>query len=160
MAKRWLLAEMLCTALVFALLLSGCTSTDMKSNVAGEYSLITKISSKDFVPLGFVSVSATETVIISPLHFTKERLGERVTFDLLIQEARRLYPEASDIINIRIDRVDQSKTTLIDFFIGSTRSVKYIGNALAIKYTDALEEVRDPLRARTETLPPVSIFWR
>jgi hypothetical protein len=160
MTKGWFIVVMLCVMLAFGLMLAGCTSTDLKSNVAGEYSLITKIASKDFIPLGFVSVNATETVIISPFYFTKEMLGEKVTFDLLLQEARRLYPETSDIINIRIDRLDQNKTTLVDFFIGSTRTVKYIGNALAIQYTDALEEVREPSGARTDTLPPLSIHWR
>ena len=157
MTKRRFVVIMLCVMSAFGFMFVGCTSTDIKSNVAGEYSLITKIASKDFIPLGFVSVSATETVIISPLYFTKEMLGEKVTFDLLLQEARRLYPETSDIINIRIDRVDQRKTTLVDFFIGSTRTVKYLGNGLAIKYTDALEEVIAPSRARTDTLPPLSI---
>ena len=160
MTKRRFIVIMLCLMSAFGFLLAGCTSTDIKSNVAGEYSLITKIASKDFIALGFVSVSATETVIISPLYFTRELLGERVTFDLLIQEARRLYPETSDIINIRIDRIDQSKTTLVDFFIGSTRTVRYIGNALAIQYTDALEEVKAPSQARTDTLPPLSIHHK
>jgi hypothetical protein len=160
MIKRRFIVIMLCAMAVLGFLLAGCTSTDIKSNVAGEYSLITKIASKDFIPLGFISVTATETVIISPLHFTKEMLGERVTFDLLLKEAMRLYPETSDIINIRIDRIDQNKTTLVDFFIGSTRTVKYIGNALAIKYTDALEEVREPSGARTDTLPPLSTRYR
>jgi len=160
MAKKCLLFEALCAALAITLTLAGCTSTDMKSNVTGEYNHITKISSKDFVSLGLISVIATETEIIYPFHFVKETLGEKVTFDLLLQEARRLYPETSDIINIRIDRVDQSKRTLFDFLIGSTKTAKYIGNALAIRYTDALEEVRDPLRARTDTLPTLSIPQR
>ena len=158
MAKRCFLIRMLCVALAFGFALVGCTSTDMKSNVDGEYSLITKISSKDFVPLGFVTVNATETLIISPFHFTKELSGEKVTFDLILQEARNLYPETSDIINIRIDRIDQVKTTFFDFLIGSTKTVRYIGNGLAIKYTNALEEVREPSGARTNTLPRLSMY--
>ena len=160
MTNRLFLVGMLCVMIAFGLLLAGCTSTDVKSNVAGEYNLVPKLASKDFVPLGLVSVTATETVIISPFHFTKDVSGERVTFDLLLKEARRLYPETSDIINVRVDRIDQSRTTLVDFFTGSSRTVKYIGNALAIQYTDALEEVRDPLRGRVDTLPPLSIHWR
>ena len=160
MINRWFLAGMLCAMLAFGFMLAGCTSTDVKSNVAGEYNLIPKIASKDFIALGLVSVTATESVIISPFHFTKDVSGERVTFDLLLREARRLYPETSDIINVRIDRIDQSRTTLVDFFTGSSRTVKYIGNALAIQYTDALEEVREPLKGRADTLPPLSIHWR
>jgi hypothetical protein len=156
MKKRWLLAGILCAA--FALALVGCTSTDVKSNVTGDYNLIPKIASKDYVALGLVSVSATEMEIISPFHFATEKYGERITFDLFLQEARKLYPETSDIINIRIDRVDQNKKTFFDFLIGSTKIVKYIGNALAIKYTNALEEVREPSGARTNTLPRLSMY--
>ena len=157
MARKWFLTGMLCVALAYAFTVVGCTSTDIKSNVVGEYNLITKISSKDFVPLGIISVSATETEIISPFHFMKEVSGEKVSFDLLLQEAKGIYPDASDITNIRIDRIDQNKKTFFDFFIGSTKTVKYIGTALAIKYTDALEEVREPLEGRTDTLPALSI---
>ena len=155
MKKRRLPAGILCAALIIAF--TGCTSTDVKSNVVGDYNLIPKIASKDFVALGLVTVSTIEMEIISPFHFTTQKSGEKITYDLFLQEARRLYPETSDIINIRIDRVDQRKTTLVDFFIGSTRTVKYLGNGLAIKYTDALEEVIAPSRARTDTLPPLSI---
>jgi hypothetical protein len=155
MKKRRLPAWILCAAFVLALV--GCTSTDVKSNVAGDYNLIPKIASKDFAALGIVSVSTIEMEIISPFHFTTEKSGEKITYDLFLQEARRLYPETSDIINVRIDRIDQNKKTFFDFLIGSTRIVKYIGNALAIKYTDSLEEVRDPLAGRNDILPTLSI---
>ena len=155
MKKRQLLTGMLCA--VFALALVGCTSTDVKYNVVGDYNLIPKIASKDFVALGIVTVSAIEMEIISPFHFTTQKSGEKITYDLFLQEARRLYPETSDIINVRIDRVDQNKKTFFDFLIGSNRIVKYIGNALAIKYTDSLEEVRDPLGGRNDVLPALFI---
>ena len=153
MTKRWFLIGMLCVTLALGLILAGCTSTDVKYNLSGSYNAIPKIASKDFIPLGLVSVTAIETEIISPFHFMKDWSGEGVTFDMLLQEAKRLYPETSDIINIRIDRIFQSRTTLVDFFTGSTRTWKDIGNALAIKYTDALEEVRDPLSGRYYSLP-------
>ena len=156
MKKRWLPARILCAAFVLALV--GCTSTDVKSNVVGDYNLIPKIASKNFVPLGLVSVSAIEMEIISPFHVMKDVKGEKITYDLFLQEARLLYPETSDIINVRIDRVDQNRKTFFDFIIGSTRIVKYIGNALAIKYTDSLEEVRDPLGGRNNILPVLSIY--
>ena len=156
MKKRRLLAGILCTA--FTLALVGCTSTDVKSNVAGDYNLIPKIASKDFVALGIVSVSSIEMEVISPFHLITERSGERITYDLFLQEARILYPDTSDIINVRIDRIDQNRKTFFDFIIGSTRIVKYIGNALAIRYTDSLEEVRDPLGGRNDILPPLSIY--
>jgi len=155
MKKRWLLAGLLCAAFILALV--GCTSTDVKSNVVGDYNLIPKIASKDFVALGLVSVSTIEMEIISPFHFTTEKSGEKITFDLFLQEARRLYPETTDIINVRIDRIDQNKKTIFDFFIGSNRTVKYIGNALAIKYTDSLEETSEPLDGRNDILPTLTI---
>jgi hypothetical protein len=155
MKKRRLPASMLCA--VLALAFAGCTSTDVKSNVVGDYNLIPKIASKDFVALGLVSISTIEMEIISPFHFITEKSGEKITYDLFLQEARVLYPETSDIINVRIDRVDQNRKTFFDFIIGSTRIVKYIGNALAIKYTDSLEEVRDPLGGRNDVLPALYI---
>ena len=150
MKKRRLPAA-LCAAFILALV--GCTSTDVKSNVVGDYNLIPKIASKDFVALGLVSISTIEMEIISPFHFITEKSGEKITYDLFLQEARVLYPETSDIINVRIDRVDQNRKSFFDFIIGSTRIVKYIGNALAIKYTGSLEEVRDPLGGRNDVLP-------
>jgi hypothetical protein len=158
MKKKRLPARILCAAFTIALI--GCTSTDMKSNVAGDYNLIPKIASKDFVALGIVSVSSIEMEVIYPFHFVTEKTGEKITYDLFLQEARVLYPETSDVINIRIDRIDQNRKTLFDFLIGSTRIVKYIGNALAIKYTDSLEEVMDPLGGRNDILPPLSIRQR
>ena len=158
MKKRRLPPRMLCAA--FILVLVSCTSTDVKSNVVGDYNLIPKIASKDFVALGLVSISTIEMEIISPFHFITEKSGEKITYDLFLQEARVLYPETSDIINVRIDRVDQNRKTLFDFIIGSTRIVKYIGNALAIKYTNSLEEVRDPLGGRYDILPTLSINHR
>ena len=158
MKKRRLPAGMLCLA--FALAFAGCTSTDVKSNVVGDYNLIPKIASKDFVALGLVSISTIEMEIISPFHFITEKSGEKITYDLFLHEARILYPETSDIINVRIDRIDQNRKTFFDFVIGSTRIVRYIGNALAIKYTDALEEVRDPLVGRNDILPVLSIYQK
>jgi len=103
-------------------LLAGCTTTDLKSNLIGEYNLIPKIASKDFDVLGLVSVTATEKITVTPFGLTKEITGERVTFDLLLQEAKNLYPDVSDIINVRIDRIDQSKTSVFDFLMGYTRT--------------------------------------
>jgi len=132
-------------------LLMGCTTTtDLKSNMIGEYNMIPKIASKDFNVIGLVSVTATENLIVTSLGMTKEITGERVTFDLLLKEAKRLYPDVSDIINVRIDRVDQSKRSIIDFLTGYNRTIIYYGNALAVKYTTALE---DNLPGKSGKLP-------
>jgi len=131
--------------------LMGCTTTtDLKSNMIGEYNMIPKIASKDFSPIGVVSVTATEKLVVTPFGMTKEITGERVTFDLLLKEAKRLYPDVSDIINVRIDRVDQSKRSIIDFFTGYDRTITYYGNALAVKYTTAIE---DNLSGKSGKLP-------
>jgi len=119
-------------------ILMGCTSTDLKTNSGGEYNMI-PLAGKDFVILGLVTVTATEKIKVAPLYLAKEITGERITFDLLLQEAKKLYPDLSDIINVRIDRVDQSRTSLFDFFIGYDRTIQYLGNAIAVKYTTAVE---------------------
>ena len=97
------------------------------------------LAGKDFNILGLVTVTATENVKVAPLYLAKEITGERVTFDLLLQEAKKLYPDLSDIINVRIDRIDQSRTSLFDFITGYDRTIQYIGNAIVVKYTTAVE---------------------
>jgi hypothetical protein len=140
---------------VISFITVGCTTTtDLKTNLAGEYNLIPKIAGKDFVPLGLVSVSSTVVETVSPFRFTVTTEGERITFDMLLQEARRLYPDVSDIINVRIDRRNVStKRWFLDFFTGTTTTSRYYGNALAVRYTNALEEVREPLEGRQGALP-------
>ena len=144
-------------ALVLAFVALGCTSTNVKSAFVGEYNMIPKIAGKDFVVLGHVSVSATEEINVSPLRFRTEHKGERVTFDLLLQEAIRLYPEVTDIINVRIDRIVQGDTSPLDFFIGSHQNVRYIGNALAVMYTDALPEGEWPIGGKSKSLPQAGL---
>jgi hypothetical protein len=153
MAKRIIFGGMLCLILAFAFTAAGCKTTDVKSGMVGEYNLIPKISSKDFDVLGFVTVETHETIVKSPLYLTAIHTGEIITYDLLLREALRLYPDVSDIINIRIDRNDQGKTTPFDWLLGTTKTIRYIGNALAIKYTVALEETREPLPGRNRALP-------
>jgi hypothetical protein len=119
-------------------ILMGCTSTNLKTNSGGEYNMI-PLAGKDFNILGLVTVTATEKINVAPLYLAMEITGERVTFDLLLQEAKKLYPDLSDIINVRIDRVDQSRTSLFDFFTGYDRTIQYLGNAIAVKYTNAVE---------------------
>jgi len=153
MKKKGLLTGMFCLVLVFAFLVTGCTTTNLKTNIAGEYNMIPKIASKDFVVLGLVSVNTSVVESTSAFRLNSSVEGERITFDRLLQEARRLYPDVSDIINVRVDRVVRGKTSLLDFFTGSSRTVEYLGNALAIRYTGALSEGETPISGRTNTLP-------
>ena len=124
--------------LVLGFTVIGCTSTDVKSNTSGEY-MFANIAGKDFTVLGFVTVNTTEEIRISPLKISTDWKGERVTYDLLLQEAKKLYPSVSDIINVRVDQISQGRTSLLDYFTGTTRTNKYIGNALAIEYTGTHE---------------------
>jgi len=138
---------------VSGLMVVSCITTDLKSNMAGEYNLIPKIAGKDFDVLGLVSAQATETVVVSPLRIQTTVTGERVTFDLLLQEAKTQYPGVSDIINVRIDKIDKGTRGLFTWLTGGTTTAEYFGNALAIKYTKALDEARDPLEGRNGGLP-------
>jgi hypothetical protein len=139
--------------LVFGFVVVGCTTTDLKSNLAGEYNLIPKIAGKDFEVLGLVSAQTSETVVVTPFRIQTTISGERVTFDLLLQEAKNLYPGVSDIINVRIDKVDKGTTGPFVWLTGYSATVEYFGNALAIRYTAALDEVRDPLSGKSGSLP-------
>ena len=130
-----------------------CTTTDFKSNLAGEYNLLPKIAGKNFLVLGLVSVSATETRVTSPLSLQTTITGESVTFDLLMKEAQNLYPDVTDIINVRIDKNDNGTRGVFTWLIGGTTTIIYYGNALAIKYTpEALEEVSKALEGRSSDL--------
>jgi hypothetical protein len=57
---------------------------------------------------------------------------------MLLEEAKNLYPNTVEIVNVRIDKYEQNKHTLIDFFTGYTETVTYTGNALAIRYTNTV----------------------
>jgi hypothetical protein len=139
---------------VIGFMATGCsTTTDLKSNMVGEYNLIPKIAGKDFVVLGLVSVNTRVVETTSPLKITNSTQGERITFDRLLQEARTRYPDVSDIINVRVDKVDRSRKGTFDFFTGTTTTTEYFGNALAIRYTDALPEGETPIPGSSGTLP-------
>jgi len=138
---------------VIGFMVVGCTTTDLKSAMHGEYNLIPKIAGKDFVALGLVSVKTTETIVIDPLSINTTITGERVNYDLLLQAAKELYPEVTDIINVRIDKVHKGTESPFTWLIGGTTTIDYYGNALAIRYTEALDEVRDPLGGKSRNLP-------
>ena len=140
-------------AVVIGFMTVGCKTTDLKNNMHGEYNMIPKIAGKDFDVLGIVSTKTMETVHISFLSLETKTTGERVNFDLLLQEAKKLYPGVSDIINVRIDRIEKGTKSPFTWLIGGTTTIEYFGNAIAIKYTSALDEVRDPLGGKSGSLP-------
>jgi hypothetical protein len=158
MTMKKMFLGMLCMLLVFAFV--GCTtSVDVKSNFAGEYNMIPKIAGKDFTVLGIVSLNTKEEYRVSPFSFTKRSEGERVTFDALMKEARSRYPNVSDIINVRIDVVNKSSKNTFDFFTGSTSTVEYYANALAIQYTSALPEGERPIPGQSSSVPSGSALY-
>jgi hypothetical protein len=118
-----------------ALILAGCTTTDLSTNKVG-WSNYAEIAVKDFETLGIITVESQEVVIASFLGINKNRRGSRVVWSDLMAEAAKLG--ADDIINVRIDVVDQNTRTPLDFIIGWTHTYNYKGTALAIKYTEAV----------------------
>ncbi|MCL2209397.1 MAG: hypothetical protein FWC19_04715 [Treponema sp.] len=157
MIKNRFFKGMLCVLLVFGFITVSCTtSVDVKSNLAGEYNMIPKIAGKDFIILGHVNIKTQVEYSVSPFRFVTKTEGERVTFDTLINEARRLYPNASDIINVRIDTVDKSSSIspfFIEFFTGKHSTIEYYANALVIQYTTSLPEGESPISGDTGTIP-------
>jgi hypothetical protein len=59
-------------------------------------------------------------------------------------------PGADDLINVRIDRVDESAHNtipLIEWITGYTEKYTYVGTALAIRYRDAQPGTRPSTQA-------------
>jgi len=131
----------------------GCTTIDLKTNMDGEYNKIPKIAGKDFDILGHITVNTTETIVVSALSLETTVSGERITYDLMLQEAKKSYPGFSDIINIRIDKIEKGKKGPFFWLTGGTTTYDYIGNALAIRYTKALDEGQKPISGDSGDLP-------
>jgi hypothetical protein len=122
-------------AVLFAVaLLSSCATTNLASNKTG-WSDYATIAIKDYAVVGIVRVMSEEVTQRGFLGIAYSQTGSQVTYDLLISEAKKLG--ADDIINIRIDRTDESFRGIFDWLIGYTEKYSYTANALAIKYTQA-----------------------
>ncbi|UTY22806.1 hypothetical protein [Treponema denticola] len=135
MKKNFLVVAVLFTSIAF--LTVGCTTTDLTTNKTG-WSDYAEISVKDFEPVGIVRVTSKEVFKVGPFRFSKSSTGSKVTYDMLIAEAKKLG--AHDIINVRIDVANKSSSSIFDYFTGSTKEVEYIGTALAIKYKNPPEQ--------------------
>jgi hypothetical protein len=118
------------------LALFGCTSNNYAANMFG-LSDYTTVVVKDFITLGIVTVTKTETHSSGPLGFSKSVEGSKITYGDLMQEAVQL--DADDIINVRIDIHSNYKTSAFAWITGWTRTYTYTGTALAIKYTEKLD---------------------
>ena len=120
-------------AVLFAVaLLSSCTTTNLASNRTG-WSDYATIAIKDYTVVGIVRVVSEEVTQRGFLGIANSHTGSQVTYDLLISEAKKLG--ADDIVNVRIDRTDESLHGIFDSLFGYTEKYAYTANALAIKYT-------------------------
>lgn len=121
-------------ALVVMMLVCSCSTTSLSTNQVG-WSNYSQIVVKDYNVVGVVTVESTETITRSPLGITTTVEGARVTYSDLIKKAVELG--ADDIINVRIDKIDNYKTTPFDFLFGSKKTYTYVATGTAIKYKDA-----------------------
>jgi hypothetical protein len=124
----------LAIVLFAAALLSSCTTTNLAGNRTG-WSDYAAIATKDYVVVGTVRVVSMEVTQLGFLGIANSHTGSQVTYDVLISEAKKLG--ADDIINVRIDRTDESLHGIFDWLVGYTEKYSYTANALAIKYTQA-----------------------
>lgn len=136
-------------AVVFAL--ASCTTTDTTTAKQG-WANYSELSVKDFNTLGIVSVTTEMIQTSGFLQLTRKTEGSTVTYNALMEEAKKLG--ADDIINVRIDQVSQGKSGPIQLIFGGKTTTKYIGTALAIKYKDVAPNTRQREQAaETHSLP-------
>jgi hypothetical protein len=120
--------------LFVVVLLGSCATTNLTSNRTG-WSDYAGIAIKDYTVVGNVRFVSEEVTQRGFLGIANSQTGSQVTYDLLIGEAKKLG--ADDIINIRIDRTDESFHGIFDWLVGYTEKYVYTANALAIRYTQA-----------------------
>ncbi len=146
----------LAAVMVAALFLGACTTTNLGSNKTG-WSDYATITTKDYAPVGIVRVMSVEIKKRGFLGVVSSHKGSQITYDMLIGEAKALG--ADDIINVRIDRVDESAHSTIpalEWIFGYTEKYSYTGTALAIKYKDAQPGVRQDSRSNALGASPVT----
>jgi hypothetical protein len=134
-SRKVLKAVAVGVALVAVVLVGACTTTNLGSNTTG-WSDYAAIAIKDYTVVGIVRVTSEEIKKRSIFGIVDSHKGSQITYDMLIKEAKALG--ADDIINVRIDRIDESvHIPILEWLIGYTEKYSYVGNALAIKYKDA-----------------------
>jgi hypothetical protein len=126
-------------ALALVVILSGCTTTNLTTNTAG-WSDYGEILTKDYEVVGHVRVEASETKTVSPLRITTTIEGSKVTYDALLREAIELG--ADDVINVRIDTVEDSSSGPLQWLTGYTTTYTYYGNGLAIAYREPVADAQ------------------
>ena len=99
------------------------------------------LASKDFVVIGEVSISATETHRAGPLGLVTTVGGSKVTYTDLMQEAALIG--ADDIIDVRININDSGRASFSDWLKGWERDFTHTGHALAIRYVNGFPAETD-----------------
>jgi hypothetical protein len=154
MRNKAILAGML-AALALAFVVTGCSTTDITTNETGLYNLA-PIAVKDYEILGAVNLEAKEVYTKGLFGWTESTTGNKVTFGLLLEEAKKQYPNTTDIINVRIDKLDRnSRNKVLDNIVGYTATYVYTGTALAVRYTTAITGASSQIGS---TLPQGSSF--
>ncbi|AHC16045.1 hypothetical protein L21SP2_2693 [Salinispira pacifica] len=136
--------------LLLIVLLASCTSTNLTTNKTG-WSDYAEILSKDYEVVGHIRVEATETKTVSPLGFNTTIEGNTITYDQLIAAAMEIG--ADDVINVRIDVLEEGNTSPFQWLTGHTKVYTYYANGLAIRYTEPLAEGVPTLGHSKEDLP-------
>jgi uncharacterized protein YbjQ (UPF0145 family) len=133
-------------AILVPALFGSCRSLDMSTSLVG-WSDYAGIVVKDYEAVEIVIVKRSETFVYGPLGLSTTHTGSQITYEDLMQEAKRLG--AHDVINVRIDRNETSETSLVSRLSGYERVINYTATALAIRYTGAEPDVaasKDVLR--------------
>ncbi|MFP4365268.1 MAG: hypothetical protein ACLFR1_15500 [Spirochaetia bacterium] len=150
----------LCLAVVFVLFSAGCSSTNLATTNTG-WSDYAEIVTKNYEVVGHVRLEAQETKTVSMLSINTTIEGSTITYDDLLAQAIELG--ADDIINVRIDKVEDSSHSFFDLILGYTTNYTYYANAIAIRYTEPVADVaatenhEDPDVGRSQFVAP-SIF--
>jgi len=120
-----------------AMVLSGCKTTNLTTNKVG-WSDYTTVTIKDFDVVGVITLESEVIKTVTPFGFSSTLEGSEITYAMLMEKA--VEKKGDDIMNVRIDKHDDSKTTLFDRIIGYTKTTKYIATALVIRYKDVKAE--------------------
>ena len=99
----------LLVGLVAAIAFTSCTSVDKTTAKTG-WASYSDIAIKDFDSVGIVTVETEVVETTGFLSLTKDTTGSTITYNALMEEAKKL--EADDVINVRIDKVEQERAVL------------------------------------------------
>jgi len=135
--------RLLALTILMVFILTSCGTTGSSVNFNYPQSGNTNnvaIAAKDFTSLGIIFVKSTEVIDSDGSH-----TGSKITYEMLMLEARRL--NADDVINIRIDVNQVQETVKGSNGLDITRiTYNYTASALAIRYTTAITSGASSIR--------------